>query len=38
VKRIFKGPWLWIALAVAGVLIALQYLAPSDGYDEVKTS
>jgi cell division protease FtsH len=38
VKRIFRGPWLWIALAVVGVLIALQYLAPNGGYDEVKTS
>ncbi len=37
-KRIFKGPWLWIVLAVVGVLLALQYLAPSGGYDEVKTS
>jgi cell division protease FtsH len=38
VKRIFRGPWLWIALAVVGVLIALQYLAPNGGYDEVQTS
>jgi cell division protease FtsH len=38
VKRIFKGPWLWIVLAVVGVLIALQYLAPNGGYDEVETS
>jgi cell division protease FtsH len=38
VKRIFKGPWLWIVLAVVGVLLALQYLAPSGGYDEVTTS
>ncbi len=37
-KRIFKGPWLWIVLAVVGVLIALQYLAPNGGYDEVDTS
>ena len=37
-KRIFKGPWLWIVLAVVGVLIALQYLAPNGGYDEVETS
>jgi cell division protease FtsH len=38
VKRIFKGPWLWIVLAVVGVLLALQYLAPNGGYDEIKTS
>ncbi len=37
-KRIFKGPWVWIILAVVGVLLALQYLAPGGGYDEVATS
>ncbi len=37
-KRIFKGPWLWIVLAVVGVLLALQYLAPNGGYDEVQAS
>ena len=38
VKRIFRGPWLWIVIAVVGVLIALQYLAPNGGYDEIDTS
>jgi cell division protease FtsH len=38
VKRIFRGPWLWIVVAVVGVLVALQYLAPNGGYDEVDTS
>ncbi|NYG58936.1 cell division protease FtsH [Nocardioides daedukensis] len=37
-KRIFKGPWLWIVLAVAAVLLGLQFLAPDGGYDEVQTS
>ena len=37
-KRIFKGPWVWIAIAVVAVLLALQYLAPGGGYDEVDTS
>ena len=37
-KRIFKGPWLWILLAVVGVLLALQFLAPGGGYSEVPTS
>ncbi|RJS46079.1 ATP-dependent zinc metalloprotease FtsH [Nocardioides cavernaquae] len=37
-KRILKGPWVWIVLAVVGVVLALQYLAPNGGYDEVKTS
>jgi cell division protease FtsH len=38
VKRIFRGPWLWIVVAVVGVLVALQYLAPNGGYDQVDTS
>ncbi len=38
VKRIFRGPWLWIVVAVVGVLVALQYLAPNGGYDEVDTA
>jgi cell division protease FtsH len=38
VKRIFKGPWVWIGLAVVGVLLALQFLAPGGGFDEVPTS
>ncbi|MDN4163286.1 ATP-dependent zinc metalloprotease FtsH [Nocardioides abyssi] len=37
-KRIFKGPWIWIVVAVVGVLLALQYLAPNGGYDEIDTS
>ncbi len=37
-KRIFKGPWVWIAVAVVGVVLALQFLAPGGGYDEVPTS
>jgi len=38
VKRIFKGPWLWIVLSAFAVLLAIQYFAPSDSYDEVNTS
>jgi cell division protease FtsH len=38
VKRFVRSPWLWIVVAVLGVLFALQYLAPSGGYDEVKYS
>ncbi|MGE5719946.1 MAG: ATP-dependent metallopeptidase FtsH/Yme1/Tma family protein, partial [Nocardioidaceae bacterium] len=37
-KRIFRGPWIWIVIAVVGVLLALQYLAPNGGYQEVDTS
>jgi cell division protease FtsH len=38
VKRFFRGPWVWIVVAVIGVLVALQYLAPNGGYAEVNTS
>ena len=37
-KRILRGPWLWIGLAGLGVIIALQYLVPNGGYTEVETS
>ncbi|GAB3247770.1 ATP-dependent zinc metalloprotease FtsH [Nocardioides dilutus] len=37
-KRLFKGPWLWIVIAVVGVLIALQFLAPSGAGDEISAS
>ncbi|MGK2875046.1 MAG: ATP-dependent metallopeptidase FtsH/Yme1/Tma family protein, partial [Nocardioides sp.] len=37
-KRLFKGPWLWIVVAVVGVLLALQYLAPNKGGEEIDTS
>jgi hypothetical protein len=31
VKRIFKGPLIWIVVAVVGVLIAMQFLISSGG-------
>ena len=37
-KRLLKGPWLWIVVAVVGVLVALQYLTPNNGPDEITTS
>jgi cell division protease FtsH len=37
-KRIVRGPWLWIGLAGLGVIIALQYLVPNGGYTEIETS
>ena len=37
-KRIGKSPWLWIVVAVVGVLLALQFLAPSGGGDEISSS
>lgn len=37
-KRVFRGPWLWIVVAVVTVVLALEFLAPGGGYDEVQTS
>jgi len=37
VKRIIKSPWLWIVVAVVGVVLALQYAVPPE-YDEIPTS
>ncbi len=37
-KRIFRGPWLWIVLGVAAVLMILQVLSSSGGAEEVDTS
>jgi cell division protease FtsH len=38
VKRVFRGPWLWIVVAVLAVVLALEFLAPGGGYDEIPTS
>jgi cell division protease FtsH len=38
VKRVFRGPWLWIFVAVIAVVLAIEFLAPGGGYDEVSTS
>ncbi len=37
-KRFFRSPIFWIAVAVVGVLVALQYLVPNGGYEEIETS
>ncbi|MEP6817389.1 MAG: ATP-dependent metallopeptidase FtsH/Yme1/Tma family protein, partial [Marmoricola sp.] len=37
-KRIFRGPWLWIAIAVVGVLLVLQLIGSSGGAKPVTTS
>ena len=37
-KKILRSPWLWIPVAVVGVLLALQYLVPNGGYKEIETS
>jgi cell division protease FtsH len=38
VKRILRGPWLWITLAVVAVILTLQYAVPNGGYTEIETS
>jgi len=38
VKRFFRSPIFWIAVAVVGVLVALQYLVPNGGYQKIDTS
>src|ERR671921_1353405 len=38
VKRFFRSPIFWIAVAVVGVLVALQYLVPNGGFEEIETS
>ncbi|TWG90633.1 cell division protease FtsH [Nocardioides sp. J9] len=37
-KRVFRGPWLWIVVAVVTVVLALEFLAPGGGFDEIPTS
>ncbi|KHL19311.1 cell division protease FtsH [Mumia flava] len=37
-KRIFKGPWLWIIISVVAVLALLQFVSSNNGYDEVETA
>jgi cell division protease FtsH len=37
VRRIFRGPWLWIVLGVFAVLGILQYVSSSSGYEEIDT-
>ena len=36
-KRFVRSPWLWIVVAVAGVLVVLQYAA-NPAQSEVETS
>jgi cell division protease FtsH len=38
VKRIFRGPWFWIVLAIVVILGGLQYFNPNGGYAEITTS
>ncbi|GGF45132.1 ATP-dependent zinc metalloprotease FtsH [Marmoricola endophyticus] len=37
-KRFVRSPWLWVVVAVAGVLLLLQLVSSSSGPEEVKTS
>jgi cell division protease FtsH len=38
VKKILKGPWLWIVVIALVVIGILQFSSSSDGYREVETS
>ena len=38
VKRYVRGPWVWIVVAVIGVVLAIQFLSPNGGYNEIDTS
>ncbi|MFD1859293.1 ATP-dependent metallopeptidase FtsH/Yme1/Tma family protein [Aeromicrobium camelliae] len=38
VKRLFKGPWLWILLIAILVIVVLNLSSGADGYREVKTA
>ncbi len=38
VKRLFKGPWLWIILIAVVVLVVINFSSGADGYKEVKTA
>jgi cell division protease FtsH len=37
VKRIFRGPWLWIFLGVVVVLGILQFVSNNSAYEEIST-
>jgi cell division protease FtsH len=37
VKRIFKGPWVWIVLGAIVVFAILQYISNDSGYKEIST-
>ena len=37
-SRLFKGPWLWIALIFIVVITVVQFSSSADGYKEVKTA
>jgi len=37
VKRLVRSVWLWLVVAVLGVLFLLQYVASPGGYDEITT-
>ncbi len=37
-KRVFRGPWVWIAIILVLVVVTLQFSGSADGYREVRTS
>jgi len=38
VKRIFRGPWLWIAVGAFAVFAILQYISSNDPYEQIDTA
>jgi len=38
VKRMFRGPWLWIAVGIFAVLAILQYVSSNNGYEQINTA
>ena len=38
VKRWFRGPWLWVVLFAIVILVVLDVVSKSDGYENVDTS
>src|SRR5690348_10714209 len=38
VKRMAKGPWLWVGIVVVAVFLVLQYVVPRSGGDQISTS
>ena len=36
-KRVFRGPFIWIALGIIGLLIAFQFITAGPGFKEITT-
>src|SRR6187399_2559737 len=36
-KRVFRGPFIWIALGIIGLVIAFQFITAGPGFKEITT-